>query len=633
MPAGRDRISHDVADITSSAQLLRYAAAGQLEQLRRQRPDLTQGDIGKGAGFGANQRSAGSALSAALRREFTAAQLSKMDDILGALLVPAPDMEGTGGLSSLDLRLSADRGRTVRGTSLAVHVPPSWTRGILKDPPPGEAGVLIQASALLSAFTAASQMDKPGISVAGVRDRYRNELEQLVRRLILIYVAPPTSVNNDAQIMLGCLASYAFEQMKGRLEAELQYSPLGFRVWRAITKLVTFSEPEHADALKAWVRRLVGYSEALRKRSLYAGRSLDLELAITVPPSWSPPEDDWVGQALRARMWNNDATIRERGTAAMGLWQRAIEQERPNLKDTEEDLRRLINTFREPSTRPDAAAGLRWVAATLEHVIEKQARVCNEWPDIGEPWFQHVQQAADELNHAAIPDHLLAGTKNLFRHMILQNAGVYRRQAIETVITSGWTEPIAWALEALLRKEENEAWLRIRAEFALGFLQRPSRQVEGALTKACLDAFERLNLGGIPHDVPPPRSHVTEVHSALFAVGDCFGVTGAEERARTARETLRDVLTKLADMAGDRAKILRRAARAAAYVLTVTAQPSEPREKDLSQELLEKLSRHPDPVTAHLSQWTLSFRFVPDGTVRPLLAAAEHAKYDDDVPR
>jgi hypothetical protein len=633
MPAGRDRIAHDVADITSSAQLLRYAAAGQLEQLRRQRTDLTQGDFAKGAGFGGNQRSAGSALSAALRREFTAAQLSKLDDILGALLTPAPDMEGTGGLSSLDLRLSADRGRTVKGTSLAVHVPPSWTRAILKDPPPGEAGVLIQASALLSAFTAASQMDKPGISVASVRDRYRDELEQLVRRLVLIYVAPPTSVNNDAQIMLGCLASYAFEQMKGRLEAELRYSPLGFRVWRAITKLVTFSEPEHADALKAWIRRLVGYSEELRKRSLYAGRSLDLELAITVPASWSPPGDDWVGDALRARAWNNDATIRERGTAAMGLWQRSIEQNRPNRKGTEEDLRRLIDKFRDPGTRPDAAAGLRWVAATLEHVIEKQVHVCNEWPDIGEPWFQHVQQAADELDHAAIPDHLLAGTKNLFRHMILQNAGVYRRQAIETVITSGWTEPIAWALEALLRKEENEAWLRIRAEFALGFLQRPSRQVEAALTNACLDAFKRLNLSGIPRDVPPPRSHVTEVHSSLFAIGDCFGVAGAEERARTARETLRDVLMSLANMEGDRARIMRRAARAAAYVLTVTAQSTEPGERDLSQELLEKLSRHPDPVTAHLSQWALSFRFAPDGRVRPLLAAAEHTKYDDDLPR
>ena len=110
-------------------------------------------------------------------------------------------------------------------------------------------------------------------------------------------------------------------------------------------------------------------------------------------------------------------------------------------------------------------------------------------------------------------------------------------------------------------------------------------------------------------------------------------MAGAEERARTARETLREVLTKLASMEGDRARILRRAARAAAYVLTVTAQSSESGDKELSQELLENLSRHPDPVTAHLSQWALSFRFAPDGRVRPLLAAAEHAKYDDDIPR
>jgi hypothetical protein len=75
-----------------------------------------------------------------------------------------------------------------------------------------------------------------------------------------------------------------------------------------------------------------------------------------------------------------------------------------------------------------------------------------------------------------------------------------------------------------------------------------------------------------------------------------------------------------------------RAARSAAYLLTVTAQPREGDEKDLSQELLEKLSDHPDQVTARLSKWALSFRFAPDGEVRPMLAAAEHVKYDDDHP-
>ena len=86
------------------------------------------------------------------------------------------------------------------------------------------------------------------------------------------------------------LASYAFEPMRDRLESQLRYSPMAFRVWRAITKLVMLSEDgEHADALKAWVRRLIADSGELRKHSLYAGRSLDLELAITVPAAWSPP--------------------------------------------------------------------------------------------------------------------------------------------------------------------------------------------------------------------------------------------------------------------------------------------------------------------------------------------------------
>ena len=118
------------------------------------------------------------------------------------------------------------------------------------------------------------------------------------------------------------------------------------------------------------------------------------------------------------------------------------------------------------------------------------------------------------------------------------------------------------------------------------------------------------------------------MHASLFAVGDCFGVAGAEERAKSARERLRPVLTGLAEAEGDRAKFLRRPARAAAYLLTVTAQPGGDK-KDLSQELLEKLSHHPDPVTAKLSKWALSFRFAPDGTIRPLLDAPTYGEPDD----
>ena len=631
MAAETDRIPQVIEDISRADQLLSFALAGQLEQLLRQRNDLSQARIAEAAGLSSNsrpsaasRRNAASALSRALREGPKPEQLQKLDKTIGAL---DPNLERTGGLSSLALRLSAERRSEIKG-SLAAQVPPSWTGRILRDRPSGEFEVLLQASALLSAFIAADKVDDSGRSVERIRERYGKEMELLVRRLILISVASPTSTNYDAQMMLGSLASYAFELMKDQLELGVRYSPMAFRVWRAITKLVKLREDgEHAE-LGPWVRNLIRDSGELRKRSLYAGRALDLELAITVPASWSPPGADWVGDALRARARDPEATIRERGTAVMGLWQRALSEGR-DVPQTKTDLREIIGEFRNPESRPDAAAGLRWVATTLEYALDHEVPVCNEWPDVDEPWFRNVQQAANELDTYEIPGHLLTGMKSLFRHMILQNAGVHRRQAIETLVTSGWNQPIAQALSFLLKNEREEAWLRIRAEFALGFLQRPNRFVEADLTRACQEAYGNLGLDRLADDNPPPRSRVTEMHASLFAVGDCFGVSGAEERARSARETLRPVLTELAGLQGDRALILRRATRAAAYLLTVTAQPRDGGEKDLSEVLLGHLSRQPDEVTARLSMWALSFRFASDGTIRSLLEAAEYGKHDD----
>ena len=102
------------------------------------------------------------------------------------------DLDGTGGLSSLSLRLTGERTDQLRGSTLTAHVPPSWTGKILQVPAPGEFGVLIQASALLSAFLAADKMDTRGMIITSIRDRYGQEMDLLVRRLILISVAPPT---------------------------------------------------------------------------------------------------------------------------------------------------------------------------------------------------------------------------------------------------------------------------------------------------------------------------------------------------------------------------------------------------------------------------------------------------------
>lgn len=614
-----DRVKQDVSDIRSASQLLCYAAAGQLELLHQKR-GVTQARVARAAGLGNAAATPGPALTTALRRGLSARQLNGLDEIIGAL---DPSVDGTGGLCSLALRLSAEHRGEMKGSSLTARIPPSWTMKTVTDVPDDEVGVLIQASALLSEFITVDKLDMPSL-ITDIRERYRNEMDLLVRRLILISVAPPTSRTYDAQILLGMLASYAFELTRDRLEAQLRDSPMSFRVWRAITKLVMLSKDgEQTEGLRPWVARLLRDAGELRNRSLHAGYSSDLKLAVTVPAGWSPSGQDWVADVLWARARKNDATIRERGTAAMGLWERAITASRPDLPAIEKELRGLIAEFRDANTRPDAAAGLRWIAATLEHAIDTGESVCNTWPEVDDPWFRHVQQAADHLDDEDVPVHLLTGTKNLFRHMILQNAGVYRRQAIETVVTSGMNKAVARALGYLLKIEENEAWLRIRAQAALGFMQVHDYQAETDLTDACVRAHLKLEPHATPDDEQPTRSHVTELHASLFAVGDCFGVTGAGERAAEAREKLRPVLTDLANMEGDRANRLRRPARAAAYLLTVTAQPRIGGGEDLSQELLEKLSQHKDTVTSRLSQWALSFRFAPDRSIRPFLASAD----------
>ena len=614
-----DRIQQDVTDISDADQLLRYAAASQLEPLLRL--GYAQERLAQGAGLAAEARNAGPKLTKALGQHLTARQLRGLDEIIAAL---TPDQTGTEGLSSLALRLSDRRPELSGDSGLAARVPPGWTRDVLTSPAGDEAGVLMQASALLSELMAAGRMDMPG-ALTSVCGRYRQEVELLVKQLVLISVAPPASKNHDAQILLGMLASYAFSSVKGQLNDELRSSPMSFRVWRALTKPVMLSGNSAPDsALKAWIWRLVRDAGSLRARSLYPGRSLDLELAIIIPPAWSAGGDDWASDALRARAWDAQATIRERGTAAMGLWQRAVRQGAADQEKTGKELRELITELKDPGARPDAAAGLCWVAATLEHLMDKGEAVCNDWPEVSDPWFRHVTEAEEELNSAGIPDYLLAGTKNLFRHMILQNAGVYRRNALETLVTSGWSEPVARALGSLLAAEREESWLRARAVFALGILQQRDRQAENDLTDACERAYERLRQNEGPDGKGLARAHLTELHAALFAAGDCFGVPGAEEYAASARERLRPVLDDIAGtVRGARALALQGPARAAAYMLIATAQPAPPGQKDLSRVLLGKLQDHEDPVTAGLSKWALRFRFSDSGEeIRPFLAAA-----------
>jgi hypothetical protein len=227
----------EIDDISSSKQLISYAARGQLALVRLQASHNT---VAWAIGMGRNRAIAGANLAHALSGgTLSDEKLQKLDEVVAAL---APrDTGHIGSLSSLAILLRGLHDRD----SLAGRVPSIWSREILESPADTESEVLIHASALLGKFLAADAVDsKAPLSraVSAVREQYRSEILQVVHQLILIGEAPPTPQNVEALIMLGTLGSYAFDIMKRRLEQALTL-PLGFRVWRAIVKLVTLIKP------------------------------------------------------------------------------------------------------------------------------------------------------------------------------------------------------------------------------------------------------------------------------------------------------------------------------------------------------------------------------------------------------
>lgn len=608
-------IGHDIGDISKPDELIRYAARAQIALVG---DAASQTMIAKAIGMAhrAETSTASANISHLLTGgTFSDARLQKLDEVIVAL---APDRYShVGGLSSLAICL---RGLTDR-ESLSDRVPASWTQEILRGPAGDEVGVLTQASALLSVFLAAEQIDKVdphprSRAVRAVRERYSAEIAHVVEQLIILGYAPPTPRSVEALFVLGTLGAYAFDPIREALDEALA-QPLGFRVWRVITTLVMLSKRAgHKQELTTWVRSLLKDDvNRFRERSLYPGRSLDLELAIRVPSDWSPPQDDWAGDALLARANNPRATIQERGTAAMGLWQRAKGNPHRDLTQVTTAIDTLIKEFETPSESPDVDTGMRWVAATLKHVMAHGADVRNGWPQIDEPWMRHVNEAVDYIERHLTKPRVLPGTKTLLRHSLLQTDAIYRRQAIEALVAGGWTGPVARALERFLELEREESWLRIRALFALGFLQHRDRGVQRSLAAACQLAYS--NLRGTP-----ARAQIAEMHSALFAIGDCFGAEGVpEEDVRQARDSIQDVLTGIVGEQLTLREPLFPVSRACAYLLTFMILHRSNGKEDLAEVLLKELCKHPDPITRELSGWALKNRIDEAGVVKPLVHA------------
>ena len=418
--------------------------------------------------------------------------------------------------------------------------------------------------------------------------------------------------------MLGTLGSYAFDIIKRRLERALMH-PLGFRVWRSIARLVKLVKPAspYKRELMDWVKRQLEQAEQFRGNSLYPTRCLDLELAMAIPPDWSPPGNDWAGRALLSRMNDASATVQERGTAAMGLWQRVLEQD-GNRHTVLAALRPFIVEFGDGSDQLGPRHEMQWVANCLKYLISEDERIFNHHPrGADQPWLQHVDSAVRHLELQGIPENILPATATLFRQSLLQNAVIHRRRAIETMLAGGWTEPVTNALAKYLELERHESWLRARAEFALGFLERPDSVVAQCLADACTEAYANLTN-------EPTSAGAIELHAALFSIGDCFGAVGVRtEDVRAIRDRIRGILSTIANGTLTHVPPLYPVARAAAYVLAFTAQPRKNDQIDIAEELLVQLCSHPDRATSSLSNWALGNRL--DRTTGDIVSLV-HAK-------
>jgi hypothetical protein len=591
-----------VTDIADDEQLIRYAARAQMALLAQ------RGFTGKAVAEA--MRTAPSNLSSWRQGKLPIGR-DTIRRIDGAVMALAPESVRTGGLVGLAARLKGHEGGSAVGVSASI--PPFWTGELLREPHfhTGSVGVLVQASALLSAFLAAGG----DAAHRAVRRRYDQELQRVVSQLILIGTAPPTPQSVEALILLGSICCQAFDDVvQNSLEYALRQTPFSFRVWRAITSVVHAIRGSKVQGreqdIKEWVRNQLRDCLQLRRTSLYPARSLDLELAIAVPSSWSPLDDDWAGNVLRERAemaGPEGATVRERATAALGLWERALDRDgRTARTDAERHLLALAASFRKEASSPDSVAptGLRWTADTVVHAIDTGQRVGNTWPDSVEPCLWAVREIATGLD---VPHDIRDDTRFLFEQALLQNAGVYRRRAIDALRAGGWGRQMAMALGQVLRHPGAEPWFRCRALFALGFLQERDNGIETALC----EGFERARTAFLANE--PTRDLISEVHAALFAVGDCFGVPGAESSATRVRERVDGSMCELALACTD--VRVSRIPRSAAYLVAVTARPSD-------RALLDRLTRHPDPVTGQVAAWALRARFEADGSVRPIQSIA-----------
>jgi hypothetical protein len=582
----------ELTDVADLRQLQSYAATGQVAfmdsgrapdgrrwsqnelalQWRRFRT-ATRRTRAKRAADEATPGSVSSNFSRSLRNP----SLDFLQDLDAVLLRQVPELKRAGGLSAFAARIT---GRRVAG-NFGFEVD-SLNRPLileLTSPPP--IIVLEQAAILLAEF------EESAGDAAGVLSTHRETFPRVVEQLIRIGGLPPTPYSVDALLLLGELSRYAFGTVQEHLDRALR-TPLGFRVWRAVTAVVVAIK-QHREQLdprfqpvRDWVRIQLEVSGQLRDDSLYPARSLELELAIEVPFEWSGPGvpgRDWASELLWDRARDRGATLRERGTASFGLWERACaggysEDVRPHLLDLIEEYRR------------EGRPGLGWVAETLRTNVDAGRHILTAWEGLHEPCQVILDDAGRYLTD--VPPRIRAATHILLQHAVIKNAGVYRRRAIDTLRAGAWGGQVLPALEAVLDHPQAEPWLRCRALFAIGFLQDRGPSAVSILHRACDAAWRRA----------VDAEGRAELHAALFAVGDCFGTPDGATAAGQIRERLDPCLAEILEAVVTGEDFVP-VGRALAYLLATTAH-GRPAETWI---LLDRLAEVDDGPTRQMCRW------------------------------
>ena len=597
-------------DITNRPEIVRYVIQAQLYRIGR------AADSFENAGVNVKELVAFLAHDGDIPDATT---LHALDDAI-VTIGHAQGVTHVGGLAQFAARMKDPVGDDPK----YAWLPPDWLADRINAESDSEAQVLVQAAWLIHEFRVAAGAQ---VTVDAIRNYHQTTINKVVDRLILMSNGLQSSRYIEAQLLLAGLARHDLTTVMQGLSASIFGSPLGFRSWRSVTRILhvaralEFSEDPQDQHLvnnvKVWILGLVQAAAGLRGSSIFPGRALDVECFISVPWNWAEP--DLVTQALFERARDEHATVRERGTAAMGIWQRAVEHSKED--DVRDALQELCDDFRSRTEPDDLKNGFNWIALTLNKAMADGKAVCTTLPECDQPWHQVVEEAAEALG-AGLPDWLLPPTRALFRHALLQNSGVERRRSIDALRAAGLAGTLSNQLLALLgdRRIKTERWLRVRALFALSF-------VRGGLSEA--DRFRLLQVcQTIANDVMGGMGNnasVAELHEALFTIAEVFGVTGVEptsvvEKARDVRAVLGRTLTDLVENGHTEPANHRLIGRAVAYLLTFTAQSGA---DDMSRQLLNHLSEHPtDRVTARFSTWVLKFRWGSDDELQPLLRGA-----------